>query len=317
VTGGKNRVKGGLAMNAVALNLVPVEETTPLALDLPDGQSFEEWSETGRNLASAHKVLNWWIGDWWAAGSHRYGERARLAAEGIFGREFGGLMNLASVSRAFPTSRRREGLSFSHHQEVAGLPPVQADRLLDRAEREGWSTRDLRAEAILARSTTPRWFETRPPTQYDRDTAKEAIFQRIDQAAQLGEICPTADELAEVAGVESVSTTVALMHMLEDEGRIEVARFQKSRQVTIVATGRRTAEPTNTTPHWREVDKRSADTPTLPIHTIAHTAPNLATYLHGMMREENLTMQAAQIALMSRGVAHREAERTAGGEDVW
>jgi hypothetical protein len=118
-----------------------------LSLDLPKNQTFAEWLDVGKNLAGANKMLNWWIGDWWAAGSHRYGERAKAAAEGLFGREFQTLMNAASVCRAFETSRRRETLSFAHHAEVASLPPEQADELLDRAERDGWNRSDLRAEA--------------------------------------------------------------------------------------------------------------------------------------------------------------------------
>lgn len=124
---------------------------TSLSLDLPKNQTFEEWAEVGKNLASANKVLNWWIGDWWAAGSHRYGERAKVAAEGIFGREFQALADMASVCRAFETSRRREHLSFTHHREVASLAPEVADSLLERAERDGWSTRDIRAEATVRR----------------------------------------------------------------------------------------------------------------------------------------------------------------------
>lgn len=123
-----------------------------LALVLPKNQSFDEWLELGRDLASASKVLNWWIGDWWAAGSHRYGARAKLAAEGIFGREFQSLANMASVCRAFETSRRREHLSFAHHAEVAGLEPDQADDLLERAERDGWTRNDIRAEATAIRA---------------------------------------------------------------------------------------------------------------------------------------------------------------------
>lgn len=124
-----------------------------LALSLPKEQNFDEWVDLGRNLAAANKTLNWWIGDWWAAGSHRYGERAKVAAEGIFGREFQSLANMASVCRAFETSRRREDLSFSHHVEVAGLEPEKADTLLERAERDNWSVRDLRAEAAAIRNT--------------------------------------------------------------------------------------------------------------------------------------------------------------------
>lgn len=137
-------------MGTIALSIASQGEAS-LALDLPKDQTFDEWVETGRNLASANKVLQWWIGDWWAAGSHRYGERARVAASGIFGVEFQSLMDLASVCRAFPTSRRRETLSFTHHREVAGLEPTKADELLERAESDGWSTRDIRAEAAVFR----------------------------------------------------------------------------------------------------------------------------------------------------------------------
>lgn len=253
-----------------------------LSLDLPKGQSFDEWLEVGRNLANANKVLNWYIGDWWAAGSHRYGERAKVAAEGIFGREFGTLASIASVCRSFESSRRREHLSFTHHREVAGLQPEQADRLLNQAEREGWSVRDLRAEVILMRdSHTPRWFETKPKTVFDRDEAKEAIYDRLNYAAVIGEICPTADELAEVSGVGSVSTTVALMHVLEDEGRIKVERFQKTRQVTITATGQSTAEPSNKSPHWRDRDE---GVPLPAIQALRQKAPNIVTLIEAEAR---------------------------------
>jgi len=89
----------------------------------------------GQKLCSRVKVINWWIGDWWASGQHRYGERAKAAAQGIFGREFGSLANSASVARSFGTSRRREALSYSHHVEVAHsrrrrlIPSLTARRL--------------------------------------------------------------------------------------------------------------------------------------------------------------------------------------------
>jgi hypothetical protein len=133
------------------MNTITIGEKA-LALSLPKEQTFDEWLELGRNLASANKTLNWWIGDWWAAGSHRYGERARVAAEGIFGREFQTLRNFASVCRSFETSRRRDTLSFNHHEAVASLEPAKADELLERAERDNWTVRDIRAVASDVRS---------------------------------------------------------------------------------------------------------------------------------------------------------------------
>lgn len=108
--------------------------------------TFDDWTDRGRQLCSIGKRVQWEIGDWWRDGSHRYGDRARLAGKEIFGREFGTLMNAGSVAAAFETSRRREALTFTHHAEVAALPSPDADELLDVAARENWSTRELRAE---------------------------------------------------------------------------------------------------------------------------------------------------------------------------
>jgi N6-adenosine-specific RNA methylase IME4 len=117
---------------------------TAVALGSLDELSFDDWTALGRQLCGMAKGVNWWIGDWWAAG-HRYGERAKAAAEGIFGREFQALADMAFVSRKFETSRRREALTFTHHREVAALPASDADVLLNKAEAEMLSTRALRA----------------------------------------------------------------------------------------------------------------------------------------------------------------------------
>lgn len=124
--------------------------STSLSLALPKDLAFEQWQEIGRELCAREKVLNWWIGDWWAFGQHRYGERAKVAAEGIFGKEFQTLANAGSICRSFESSRRREALSWSHHAEVAALPTADADALLDRAEVEGLTKRELRV-AVLKR----------------------------------------------------------------------------------------------------------------------------------------------------------------------
>lgn len=134
-------------LNSQALRVIEsAGNELPLSLDLPTGLPFDDWVSIGRRLCQGQQAINWHIGDWWAFGDHRYGERAKVAAEGIFGREFGTLMNLAAVARAFEPSRRREVVSFTHHVEAASLSPNEADALLDRAERDHLSTRDLRRE---------------------------------------------------------------------------------------------------------------------------------------------------------------------------
>ncbi len=111
---------------------------------LSEVHSFEEWVSVGRALISTQKRLHWHLGDWWSSGKAAYGERAKVAAQGIFGLEFQTLANIASVSRAFETSRRREVLTFGHHEVVAAQPKDVADTILEQAEREGWSIRETR-----------------------------------------------------------------------------------------------------------------------------------------------------------------------------
>ena len=73
------------------------------------------------------------IGDWLVYGEHTYGEMYAQALDAT-GFSYGTLANQVYVAQRFDFSRRRENLSFSHHQEVAALPPEEADELLDRAD---------------------------------------------------------------------------------------------------------------------------------------------------------------------------------------
>lgn len=147
-------------MTTIEMTTLP--PSTSLSLSLPDATTFEEWQDIGRELAAREKVLNWWIGDWWAFGEHRYGERAKLAASELFPVSFGTLANIGSVARAFPeTSRQHEVLSFTHHQEIAPLArqaPDAAQMLLDRAERENMTVAQVRAavRVLQGRETEPR-----------------------------------------------------------------------------------------------------------------------------------------------------------------
>lgn len=168
--------------SGAALMMIDIQDDPPLGLSLPKDQGFDDWYELGKRLCSGAKVVNWWIGDWWAAGSHRYGERASVAAEGIFGKEFQTLRNTASVCRSFETSRRRDTLTFSHHAEVAALPPEKADELLTRAEAENLSTRDLRVEVVKVRTALGH-FPTRDEVDDDPEhTALVAIARAWNRA---------------------------------------------------------------------------------------------------------------------------------------
>jgi hypothetical protein len=109
-----------------------------------------EWVEQGRWLGAIGRASAWWIGDWIRYGSARYGDKY-LPASQVTGYDVQSLMNMAYVASRFEVARRRPGLSFSHHAELAGLAPEDQELWLDRAEAGGLSVHALRAELRKAR----------------------------------------------------------------------------------------------------------------------------------------------------------------------
>jgi hypothetical protein len=109
------------------------------------------WARQGRWLGALGRGSGWWIGDWVRYGNARYGERYGHAAR-LTGYDVQSLMNMAYVAGRFEILRRRDGLSFSHHAELAGLPVAEQDLWLDRAEAGPLSVRSLRSELRRARS---------------------------------------------------------------------------------------------------------------------------------------------------------------------
>jgi hypothetical protein len=91
------------------------------------------------------RVSNWWIGDWLQYGATKWGEKYVEAAR-MTGYDVKTLRNISYVARAFPLSRRRDTLPWSHHAEVAVLPDDEQDTWLDRAIADRLSVADLRLE---------------------------------------------------------------------------------------------------------------------------------------------------------------------------
>lgn len=90
------------------------------------------------------------------------------------------------------------------------------------------------------------------------DQARGLIYRALVRAANRSMPCPSQWVLAIICGYDSAVGTVAPMQKLEQRGLIKVARYQRSRQVTICNTGRSTRACQNTSPHWRERSIHSA-----------------------------------------------------------
>jgi hypothetical protein len=111
---------------------------------------IRDWADQGRRLGVVGRAAGWWIGDWLRYGNARFGERYARAAR-ITGYDVQTLMNMVYVASHIPPEERREGLSWSHHAEVAPMEREERERWLDFAETERLSVRCLRDEIRRAR----------------------------------------------------------------------------------------------------------------------------------------------------------------------
>ncbi|HEX7278311.1 MAG TPA: hypothetical protein VF255_01690 [Solirubrobacterales bacterium] len=102
-----------------------------------------EWIAVGHRIGTVGRCIQWVIGDWLAYGNARFGERYARASK-ITGYDRQTLMNMVYVASRFEISRRREKLSWSHHEALASLPPIRQDYWLDLVLENRWSVADLR-----------------------------------------------------------------------------------------------------------------------------------------------------------------------------
>jgi hypothetical protein len=139
--------------------------------------TLDEWQGYGSRLGTVSKSTNWWLGDWVRFGQRHYDQRYREAAE-VTGYDEQTLMNFAYVAGRYDVSRRREGLSWSHHAELAALDAPTQDLWLDHATLRGLSIRQLRAAVRQARQPG--------------DSGLEATIQRFGgEASGVGPaVCP-------------------------------------------------------------------------------------------------------------------------------
>lgn len=105
-------------------------------------------------------------------------------------------------------------------------------------------------------------------------------------AADEGEPMPSNDDITEQIGSRSStgSTAVGVLKRLVDKGYIGHEVFQRGRQVTIVDTGRKTAAPPNTAPHWRLREDRP---PTPAIQNLRQASQSVSTLIEQEARMLN------------------------------
>lgn len=121
-------------------------DLTSIGLKLRDPDlPFEDFEQLCWMLGRFHEAVRFAIGDAIIVGEEMYGAEAFQAFEALNLSEDARLEYMR-VSRRVPFSRRRKGLSWSHHRAVASLEPPAQKEWLRRAADEGLSHHALREE---------------------------------------------------------------------------------------------------------------------------------------------------------------------------
>ena len=162
-TPGSNRqlaAKFGLSPSTISLYRNGIYGTPSLRVDaapvgifdLSPGMSFQEWTGKFELAVNVHLKSSWFLAE--VLNHPQADTDAGIQLIEDVHTRMGGrlakqtLLNLKSIGACFPPGVRREGLSFSHHQLLG--PLMRRDlkgclALMDRAEKEEWSTRELQA----------------------------------------------------------------------------------------------------------------------------------------------------------------------------
>lgn len=117
-------------------------EFTSVGVRLRGRPPVAEWKGPLEFALWCQKAGPWWIGDLLNAGEGTFGEMFSQMCEGLVSAEM--LNRYAAVAKKVPRENRLPTQSWSAHANVARLPSDLQRRFLQRAEREGWSSEELR-----------------------------------------------------------------------------------------------------------------------------------------------------------------------------
>lgn len=111
----------------------------------PEDASVEDFEALAAVVFGLESSLQWIIGDMLVQIENRKLSHIEAVAE-IFGRSAKTLYNYSTVCRNVDFSRRRENLSFGHHEAVAALQADHQEFWLREASANGWSVSKLRQQ---------------------------------------------------------------------------------------------------------------------------------------------------------------------------
>lgn len=185
----RSRETFSILANLEAAGVIDEVSLTLTDPDLP----FGTWLGIGRALGVVDRASRWHIGDWLNFGDDLYGETASQAIEStpqerydvlarVTGLEHQVIINIASICRRVPRSRRRPELGFWIHAEVAKLDPQEQAAWLEQTVREGWRRAELRA--AVKEATNPS-DDSGPEPDGPVAEPRLSVAERIEAAARV------------------------------------------------------------------------------------------------------------------------------------
>ena len=196
-----NRTRG----DAPDLRVVPDDGPAP-GLEIPETLDHGAWRTIGLGLARERRAsdLEWRLGDWAAQADGRFATLAEAAA--IADESLSNIKKYVATAKAFPSVRRRTGVAFFLHSEVAALPEEEGESLLDQAAAAHWTRGEMR-EAVR---------EVRQRMHAEQVAQLEARLRKLsDENEQLHR--EKAPETAEEKARDAVRQTLTRM---KAEGRV-------------------------------------------------------------------------------------------------
>jgi hypothetical protein len=121
------------------------QEEGPASIDRLRKQLTEKLRGKNVRFKRIETQIQWAWGDWLLQGEAGGMKQKQLKEEAlrISGYEWGTLKNFKSIAKRFEASRRRDGLTWSHHAMLAPLDDKMQDELLDKAVQEEFSRGQL------------------------------------------------------------------------------------------------------------------------------------------------------------------------------
>jgi len=117
---------------------------TRIGLQLQREPEWEEWQAFFDGMQKLGDFRQWNIGDALTMVDTKYGETASQLTADYPEVEYDALRQYRWVAENIEYVFRNTNLSWTHHYQVAALEPSEQRKWLEKAERKGWSVRELR-----------------------------------------------------------------------------------------------------------------------------------------------------------------------------